>query len=236
MLTPTRSSKETPSRSRSSSALISSIASCMPSAARTARSASSSCATGAPKIAITLSPMYLSTVAAVALDLLAQAPQAAVDEALDRLGVHALGHRGVAGEVGEQDGDLAALLGREVPSASCAASAPGGAAPASQRRAAGHAEAGLGRDGLAAGRAALLQRRAAGHAEARALGSFRPTALAHHASHAKDGTGCSSAAWRKSCRRARRARSWPRGRAWPAGSNPPRSARSSAPSPTSPGP
>ena len=44
------------------SALISSIAACIPNPARTARSASSSCATGAPKIAITLSPMYLSTV------------------------------------------------------------------------------------------------------------------------------------------------------------------------------
>ena len=42
--------------------LISSIAACMASAARTARSASSSCATGAPNSAITLSPMYLSTV------------------------------------------------------------------------------------------------------------------------------------------------------------------------------
>ena len=42
--------------------LISSIASCIASAARTARSASSSWATGAPNSAITLSPMYLSTV------------------------------------------------------------------------------------------------------------------------------------------------------------------------------
>ena len=44
------------------SELISSMAACMPSAARTARSSSSSWATGAPKIAMTLSPMYLSTV------------------------------------------------------------------------------------------------------------------------------------------------------------------------------
>ena len=178
----------------------------------------------------------LVDLAAEALDLLAQAPQAAVDERLDRLGIHALGDRGVAGEVGEQDGDLAALLGGRCLGARVPAPAPAGWPRAcngvpqwgQKRASAGTA--------LAAGRAALLQPRAAVHAEARALGSSRPTALAHHASHPKDGTGCSSAAWRKSCRRARRARSWPRGRAWPAGSNRPRSARSSAPSPTSPGP
>ncbi len=39
----------------------STIAACIPKAARTARSGSSSCATGAPKTAITLSPMNLST-------------------------------------------------------------------------------------------------------------------------------------------------------------------------------
>ena len=48
--------------SRGSQPFTSSMASCIPSAARTARSASSSCATGAPNRAITLSPMYLSTV------------------------------------------------------------------------------------------------------------------------------------------------------------------------------
>ena len=50
--------------------------------------------------------------AAVAVDLLAEAAQAAVDEALHRLRVHALGDRRVSGEVGEDDGDLAALLGQ----------------------------------------------------------------------------------------------------------------------------
>ena len=59
VLTPTRRSKLIPP---GRPALTSSIAACMPSPARTARSASSSCATGAPKSAITLSPMYLSTV------------------------------------------------------------------------------------------------------------------------------------------------------------------------------
>ena len=176
----------------------------------------------------------LVDLAAEALDLLAQAPQAPVDEGLDLLGVHALSHRGVAREVGEHDGDLAALFGGRCLGDCRRRRRRGG--PGLQRRAAVGAEAGVGRNGLAAGRAALFQPRAAVHAEARALGSFRPTALAHHASHAMDGTGCSSAAWRKSCRRARRARSWPRGRAWPAGSNRRQSARSSAPSPTSPGP
>ena len=59
VFTPTRSSKFAP---EPRPALISAIASCIPSPARTARSASSSWATGAPKRAMTLSPMYLSTV------------------------------------------------------------------------------------------------------------------------------------------------------------------------------
>jgi hypothetical protein len=59
VFTPTRSAKCAPS---GRPAFTSVMAACMPSPARTARSASSSCATGAPKIAITLSPMYLSTV------------------------------------------------------------------------------------------------------------------------------------------------------------------------------
>ncbi|CAA9583896.1 MAG: hypothetical protein AVDCRST_MAG88-3679 [uncultured Thermomicrobiales bacterium] len=49
---------------------------------------------------------------AEALDLLAQPPQRAVDQRLDRLGIHALGHRGVAGEIGEEDRDLTSLLGQ----------------------------------------------------------------------------------------------------------------------------
>ena len=94
--------------------LTSSIASCIASPARTARSGSSSWATGAPKTPITLSPMNLSIDAAEALDLLAEPAQGAVDQRLDRLGVHALGGGRVAGEVGEQDGRLAALLGRRL--------------------------------------------------------------------------------------------------------------------------
>ncbi len=43
--------------------------------------------------------------------LLAEAPQGAVDHRLERLGVHPLGDGGVAGEVGEEDGCLAPLLG-----------------------------------------------------------------------------------------------------------------------------
>ncbi len=49
---------------------------------------------------------------AEALDLVAQTPQAALHHRLDRLGVHALGDRGIAREVGEQDRHLPALLGR----------------------------------------------------------------------------------------------------------------------------
>ena len=55
---PTRRAKSTPGIC----SLISSIAPCMARPARTARSGSSSWATGAPKTAITLSPMNLSTV------------------------------------------------------------------------------------------------------------------------------------------------------------------------------
>ena len=58
---PTRSEKLTPAAA-SMSVLISSIAACIARPARTARSGSSSWATGAPNTAITLSPMYLSTV------------------------------------------------------------------------------------------------------------------------------------------------------------------------------
>ena len=50
--------------------------------------------------------------AAVADDLLAEAAQRAVDHGLDGLGIHPLGDRRVAGEVGEDHGRLAALLRR----------------------------------------------------------------------------------------------------------------------------
>jgi hypothetical protein len=60
-LTPTRSAKLA-STSTAIRSLISSIAACIASAARTARSGSSSWEIGAPKTPITLSPMYLSIV------------------------------------------------------------------------------------------------------------------------------------------------------------------------------
>ena len=94
------------------SLLISSMAACIARPARTARSGSSSWATGAPNTAITLSPMYLSTRAAVAHHLLAEALEGPVDERLHRLRIHALGNRRVAGEIGEQHRRLAALLGK----------------------------------------------------------------------------------------------------------------------------
>ena len=62
-LMPTRSASSTPlvAARPPISVLISLIAACIARPALTARSGSSSCATGAPKTAITLSPMYLST-------------------------------------------------------------------------------------------------------------------------------------------------------------------------------
>ena len=79
------------------------------SAARTARSGSSSCATGAPKMAITASPMNFSTVPPKRSRL---APKASVVRAQDRvdlLRVELLRARGEADEVGEEDGDDLAL-------------------------------------------------------------------------------------------------------------------------------
>ncbi len=49
--------------------------------------------------------------AAEAGDLVAEAPERAIDHRLERLGVHPLGDGGVAGEVGEEHGRLAPLLG-----------------------------------------------------------------------------------------------------------------------------
>ena len=119
-----------------------------------------------------------------ALDLLAQAPQRAVDETLDRLGVHALGHGGVARQVGEQHRDLAALLGgRRLVGHRCRRARRRG--PGLERRAAVRAEARPGRDGLAARGTALLERPPAAHAEPRALGAFLAAALADDARHGK---------------------------------------------------
>ena len=107
--------------------------------------------------------------AAVALDLLAEPHQHAVDSALTASGSMRSATGGVAGQVGEQDGDLAALLGQPLrPDA-------GAGAPACvERLAAVHAEARLGRRGRAAAGAAVLERSPAGHAEARPGGVLGP--------------------------------------------------------------
>jgi hypothetical protein len=101
--------------------------------------------------------------AAEALDLVAQAAQAALHEALDRLGIHLLRHRRVTRQVGEDDGYLAALLRERTrvldPSARRFLN----------RRPAGHAEAGLRRQGGVTDGTATLERRPAGHAEASAI-------------------------------------------------------------------
>ena len=120
--------------------------------------------------------------AAEALHLLAQPPQRAVHQRLDRLGVHALGHGGVAGQVGEQHGHLAALLGR---CASAPRRAPGrvpsSAAPQDMQK---RASAGAGVPQAGQRRSSALP---AGHAEARASGvlgaagcAVMPLSLRHH--------------------------------------------------------
>ena len=94
--------------------------------------------------------------AAVAGDLLAEPAQAAVDERLDALGVHPLGHGRVAGEVGEQHGDLAPLVGGRRAARPEAAAGAGccaaGAARRVERGAARHAELRVRRRGRAARR------------------------------------------------------------------------------------
>ena len=109
--------------------------------------------------------------AAIARDLLAETHQHAVDQRLDGLRVHALRDRRVAGQVGEQDRDLAALLGWPL-------AGPDGRLV--ERLAAAHAEARLGRRRGAAAGTALLERRAAGHAEACPGGVLAPAACAAH--------------------------------------------------------
>ena len=82
-----------------------------PSAARTARAGSSSCASGRAEHGHHVVADELVDAAAVALHLVGEARQAALDQRLDGLVVEPLGDRGVAREVGEQDRDRAALLG-----------------------------------------------------------------------------------------------------------------------------
>ena len=160
VFTPTRSANAV---SPGNHPLISSMQSSIASAARTARSASSSCATGAPNSAITLSPMYLSTVPPKPSTSRAQSPQRPIHHRLHGLRVHRLRHRRVARQVGEQHRDLAALVGRLRGCGwRCRCRCVGFEAGA-----AGHAELGLGGRLLTARRASSRQRAAAVHAEAR---------------------------------------------------------------------
>ena len=91
------------------------------SAARTARSGSSSCATGAPKTAITASPMNFSTVPPKRSSSVAQARVVRREQRAHVLGVELLGAGREADEVGEEHRDDLALLARAAPAASSAA-------------------------------------------------------------------------------------------------------------------
>ena len=82
------------------------------SAARTARSGSSSCATGAPKSAITASPMNFSTVPPKRFELSTQAGVVRREKGANILGIELLGARGEAHQVGEQHRDHLPLLAR----------------------------------------------------------------------------------------------------------------------------
>jgi hypothetical protein len=115
--------------------------------------------------------------AAEARHLLAQAPQRALHERLDRLGIHPLGHRRVAGQVGEQHGDAAALLGRRL------GSGLRGRGRRVEGRAAVRAEARLRRRLLSAVRAATLELLPAAHAEARPGGILSTAGPADRPGH-----------------------------------------------------
>ena len=80
------------------------------SAARTARSGSSSCATGAPKTAITASPMNFSTVPPKRSSSARSRAWYGREDRAHVLGVEPLGAAGEADEVGEEDRDDLALL------------------------------------------------------------------------------------------------------------------------------
>jgi hypothetical protein len=112
---------------------------------------------------------------AVALDLLAEPHERSVDERLHVLGVHPLGDRGVAGQVGEQDGHLAALLGRRL---GAHRRQVGGAL--GERPAALHAEAGLVRSGGVAVGAAAFELHTTRHAETRPDRVVGPARRAAH--------------------------------------------------------
>ena len=82
----------------------------MASAARTARSASSSCATGRAEHRHHRVADELLHRAAEALELVAQARVVGPQQRAHLLGIHLLGARREADEVGEEDGDDLALL------------------------------------------------------------------------------------------------------------------------------
>ena len=119
--------------------------------------------------------------AAVALHLLAEPAQAALHEALHRLGVHRLGHSRVARQVGEHHRDLAPLLRQR--ERARLDNRRSGRRRFLHRRAAVHAEARLGRQLGAANAAATLERAATGHAEARTFGVLVRTARTGLARH-----------------------------------------------------
>ena len=85
------------------------IAATSSSAARTARSESSSVATGVPQTAITASPMNFSTVPPYRSMMSARDLEVLREELARLLGVASLGRGREADEVGEEDGDEAAL-------------------------------------------------------------------------------------------------------------------------------
>ena len=97
---------------RTSSLPSSAIPSRIASAARTARSGSSSCATGAPKTAMTASPMNFSTVPPRCSSSVAQPLVVRAQDRLDVLRVERLGARREADEVGEEDRHDLALAPR----------------------------------------------------------------------------------------------------------------------------
>ena len=115
--------------------------------------------------------------AAEALDLLAEAAQGPVDERLDRLGVHPLGGRRIAGQVGEQDGRLAALLGRGLGGVGAPAAA-GEDAPATDERPIPHSMQNFAPAGFSAPQLGQPGRssRAARDAESGPLGILGPAA------------------------------------------------------------
>ena len=118
--------------------------------------------------------------AAVALDLLPEPPQRAVHERLHGLGVEALGHGRVAGQIGEQHGHAAALLRQGGLDGSRARRRAGGHV---QRAAAARAEAGARRRlGPAVG-AAACECGPTGHAETRAGGIFGAAGRAGEPGH-----------------------------------------------------